>query len=457
VKNFALRKVFLILTEKIARLENLYNSKLADERIFGNDFITSCQRSLDKLKAEILQNKLILLESYSEKTLEDAKIQKVLSSLEKCITGFLELHSLLSYLPSNYVIPETGIFLNNVLKNHHNLCGIKSNILLSPDFLTRDTHKDLFELIFPCEIASNTLTLYLPIMESSDPLYWVILSKKIFAHTDKIRINPKLIADRLFEERNINLEDRALLEKLAYELTSDLFTVKLFGPAYYYLMLELGTFRSIAESKKRHNPTLAIREELIYNELKKVSMADELAQAHEWFAELSRLSEKLHSILGFEFKRDNLLPLFNELMIALDREVSEKLEKSALFNEKDYKKSLQAYDRLNNDVLISSSYIHDIDNIRNDYEKACKEPEESFNIYEHLNKFKEDPNTPQQIVNAGWMYKDNTTDKVFFDFLSNDYGPANLGLFPSYTTKLDNNLVKSIETLVIHKVLLNED
>lgn len=457
MKNFALRKIFLILIEKIARLELLYEEKILADKKINIEFLRSCQKILGRIKVEILNNKEILLDSYKKEALSQDKIEKAFLSLEKCVAGFLELHSLLSYLPSNNIIPEVQIFLTETLGIQRNLPGIASRvILLTPDFLTRNIHKNFSDLLFASESENDPIALYLPVMDNTDPLYWSILIKKVFSNIHKLKSDLNKIIDNLIRDENsISWEQKAVLEKIAYELISDLFSIKLLGPAYYYLMLELGVFRSIAEAEHRYMPTLATREKILYQQLKKLNLANEIENTHNWFTNLSELSSKLKDILGFNVDLPDSENFLENLVSNLLQEVNRILDESDLFLQNDFHRSLTATERLLDGIMISSSYIYNLDEIEKNYKKSYDES--SFNIYEYLNKLKEIPNTPQQIINAGWIYKEKTIDKVFQELLTSNNSHANFGLIGNYMRELDNILIKSIETLTIHKILLNEE
>ncbi|MFH0703325.1 MAG: hypothetical protein V2B14_07325 [bacterium] len=452
MKNFAFLKIFLIFMEKIARLETFYEEKILTENNTNVELLKPCKISLNKIKAEILSNRQILLDCYENKLLSKDKVDKALLSLGKCVSGFLKLHSLLIHLSSNSVIPETFIFLEETLKKQEKLSDINLKIvLLTQDFLTRNAHKDFSSLPFLSEHEKMPTAMYLPILENTNPLYWVLLVKNVFLNLDKLKVDSKTIISNLIEDK-FNEEQQKIVKKLVGGLISDLFTIRLFGPAYFYLMIEMGILRSIAESDKRYLPTLAIREELIYNELIKLNLADKVENTHRWFNDLAGLSNQLHANLGFQIDLPDLKVFLSNLVDKLNEEVNKILDESVVFKTNDFQKSLVAYERLKDDILISSSYMFELNEIKTSYEKACNQTNGALNIYDYLNKLKEIPNTPQQIVNAGWIYKENTIDKAFLEFLS---GNVEFDFIGSYVKKLDDILIKSIETSRIHCVLLS--
>lgn len=420
MSNSALRKIFNILIEKLARLDIIYESKLVIEDEANIKFINTCRETLRVVKDE--------LASAIEK---QDHLEKSLLIYKQCMDKFLEMHSLLAHFPANVIASETYIFLSEVLKTRSSFNDFDSRIvMLTQDFLTRNTHKFTSNLPFASDLEKKPLALYIPMLQSANPLYWPILVKNAYANADNIRIiTKKHFNDLIGSKTEFPEEQRKIAEKLTYSLMSDLFSLRILGPAYYYLFAELGVFRSIAETKSRLWPTLAVREELLYGELVRLNLADKARDTHSWFVELSELSDDLHTTLGFKVGLDRMREQFNTLVQKLNNEIENVVDEKILFTENDFAVSKAAVEKLKYGILIASSQKDDNSG--------------------------EIPNTPQQIINAGWLYREERGDKIANLIMQNnktDYSP-----YIEDIKKLDSLLISSIEKSRLIDIFLDED
>ncbi len=420
MRNIAFRKIFGILIEKLARLDIVYENKLKIEDRENAAFISNCRQNLQKIKQEL--NTAI---TNSDNT------EKALATYRDCMAKFLEMHSLLAHLPANVIASETYIFLAEVLNTKPNFKEFDSRIvMLTQDFLTRNTHKYTANLPFASDLEKKPLALYVPVLQSSNPLYWPILVKNAFANAESLRAVTKKHFDELIgNKKDIPEEKRKIAEKLTFSLMSDLFSLRLLGPAYYCLFAELGVFRSIAEAKIRYLPTLAIREELLYSELTRLNLNKKAENTHKWFVALSGLSDELHTTLGFKAGLDGLKEDFSALVGHINAEIKNIIDDSNLFREEDLNIGLEAVEKLKYGILIASS--------RKDGEAGEK------------------PNTPQQIINAGWAYHEAVGDEILDIIIKSntlDYTPLVENI-----KKSDSLLANSIEKSRLIDILLDED
>ncbi len=420
LRDIALKKIFGILIEKLARLDIVYEKKLAINDPANITFINECKNNLQEIKKDLC----FAIESKND-------IEKALGIYKSCMAKFLERHSLLAHLPANVIASETYIYLSEILKTKATFKEFDSRIvMLTQDFLTRNTHKYTSNLPFVSDLEKRPVALYMPILQSTNPLYWPILVKNAFSNVEALRANTKKNFEELIGCKDeIPEETRRIAEKLTFSLMSDLFSLKLLGPAYYYLFAEMGVFRSIAETRIRFWPTLAIREELLYNELVKMNLDKKAGKTHKWFLALSELSDELHTTLGFKVGLEELGEEFEELVARINREINNIYNEQALFNENDLNISICSMEKLKYGILIPSSKIEG-------EQKVC-------------------PNTPQQIINAGWIYREEVGEEILniiIETNSTDYKP-----FIEDIKKLDGLLANSIEKSRITGMLLDED
>jgi|GEM_PF-6142696 len=451
MSNTALRKIYSMLVEKLARIEIFYENKIQKQENVNKKFITSCQDNLKEIKQELSTVYPVLKKTYEETPISREEIDRAIATYKKCLDKFLELHSLSSHLPLDPIASETYIFLSDVLKIKKTFKEFDSRIvLLTQDFLTRNTHQCYTNLPFVSDIEKKPMALYLPIIENCNPLYWPILLKNIFGNIEILKASTKKYYEELIAPKvERDSERRKVTEKLAYQLTYDLFSMKLLGPAYYYLFVELGVFRSIAESKIRYLPTLSIRERYLYKKLEKENLDSKTQSTHDWFLTLSGLSDEMHSTLGFKIDISDIKDGIDELVKRVEEEANKVVSENNAYKCNDFCVSLAGYERLKKGILIASSTVEEL----NKCKEYCKEKVCSTNINEKSSKMQEIPNTPQQIINSGWMYSESLSDDIMYELIKNenlDYSPM-----INHIRSTDTLLLNSVEKSRIFEILLN--
>ena len=448
--NIALRKIFTMLVEKLARLENFYESKAKPQNNENTNFLNSCEKKLKEIKQELSTVYPVITKTFENQPISSEETENFLTVYKECLDKFLELHSLSAHLPLNAVASETYIFLSEVLKMKKSFHELDSRIvLLTQDFLTRNTHKCLTNLPFVSDIEKKPVALYIPIIENSNPLYWPLLVKNIFGNIEKLKTITKNHYEELIGQKIKNdKERRKVTEKLAFQLTYDLFSLKLLGPAYYYLFTELGVFRSIAETKIRYLPTLAVREKILFDRLKDLNLADKVKDTHNWFTTLSSLSDEMHFTLGFKTDVSDLKEELNTLIEKIDEETDNVIAQENTFKCTDFCISLAGVEKLKKGALITSSTIEEI----NESKKPCQN---HICELDNIEKHKELPNTAQQVINAGWIYSEYINDEILCKVIENkdlDYTP-----FIEHLKNKDKLLLSSVEKSRIFEIFQQKE
>lgn len=453
MSNIALRKIFTILVEKLARLEVFFESKKEIQDKANINFLTSCEENLKEIKKELSSVFPIIKKTYDGYNLTADETKASLEIYKSCLHKFLELHSLSSHLPLNAIASETYIFLSDVLKIKQTFSEFNSRIvLLTQDFLTRNTHKCYTNLPFVSDIEKKPMALYLPLIENSNPLYWPLLVKNIFGNISSLKATTKKHYEEIIgQNKQLDQEKAKIAEKIALQMTYDIYSMKMLGPAYYYLFVEVGVFRSIAESKIRYLPTLAIREQILFDELAKQNFAYKAETTHNWFATLAELSDEMHTALGFKADISEIKPSLIQLAARLNKEAEEVIPEKVLFQCDDFCVSLAGFERLKNGILVASSTLEEI----SESKKFCKETKCQSSIAEKAEKVKEMPNSPQQIINAGWIYNEFASDDIIKKTIENndlDYAP-----FKEHIKNTDALLLNSVEKSRIFEILMRKE
>lgn len=424
MRKFALRKLFTILAEKIARMDNHLEKKHLEKY---SEFILLCQNSLSEIKTEFLKNKDLLIASYTEEDIPSDMLIDALLSLKKCTKGFLDLHSLLNHLPGHEISPETFVFLDETLKAH-----IKHHIVLTNHDYTLYNTKAADNPFF--SKIKNTYPLFVPTIDNTNPLMWSITFKNIFKNSS---LEEKI--EKILDESNISQEEVDSFKKLAHELACDIFGARIMGPSYLAMISEYEAFLA-CQNPLRYSDFL-IKEKIIIENI----FRNELTENTHAF------TEELKSVYSENRKYpENVL---NKIAGLISQELDLLINKSFNFSNSDMIKCLSAAKRLDQQVFISADYVYDLDETRKYYEDVIKKSNK-YDVYQHLNQLKEIPNTSKQIINAGWIYKNKSIDQAFIEMLHSD---DEFGAMETYQQKLDDLLIKSIEISNIHKVLLSED
>ncbi len=453
MSNVALRKIFTMLVEKLARLEIFFESKKDIKDRANVNFLSTCEESLREIKQDLQKIYPILVKTYKAEPISARESVEAIDAYKKNLHKFLELHSLSSHLPLNPIASETFIFLSDVLKIKRTFTEFDSRIvLLTQDFLTRNTHKCHTNMPFVSDMEKKPMALYLPIIENTNPLYWPLLVKNIFGNITSLRVAAKNHYEDLIARKVAMDEERKkITEKIVMQLAYDIYSLKMLGPAYYYLFVEAGVFRSIAESKYRHQPTLAIRENILFNLLERQNFASNAERTHKWFITLSQLSDELYSTLGFKFEISDIEEGLEELANRLQKEAEDIIPEKYLFKCSDFCIVLSGYERLKKSILVASSTVEEI----NESKKQCKEESCEYDLQKKAEKLKEIPNTPSQIINAGWVYSESLSDGIMMEILKNnnlDYTP-----FIKHIKNTDNLLLNSVEKSRIFEILMKKE
>lgn len=428
MNNIAFRRIFTITAEKVARLELFLKSKLTEEY---NEFIQLCLDSLDSLKEELLANSELVTASFEDLPLPADKAKTAISTIKSCLNGFMEIHTLLNHLPKNDVPSEIFILLDDTLKSH-----ISHHMVLPAQDYTIDLDSRGCSAIFSG--TKDSLPLFIPTVEIHNPLYWCVTFKSVFN-------NPAIeeTISSICEKADLPADITGKVKKFLEELAGDIFGSRIMGPAYFAMMSDFQLSSGILNNEKLTE--LRVKQDILSDIIYKTDLNQKIANYTKALEEL--LVDKTCYITGH-------YPFIKSATEMLSQKIDTILEKRFVFDSADMAKSIAAATRLEDEVFISSSYPLEISDIRKLYEKACEENNENFDIYEHLNRLKEVPNSSKQIINAGWLYKEKMTDKVVMEML---HAEEPFDVLCAHLQKLNELLSKSIEISNIHKVLLKED
>ena len=276
----------------------------------------------------------------------------------------------------------------------------------------------------------------LPVLQQASPLGWVwLLRRQLSAWVNG---NEALEAFRV-KNKSV-FEDVAFFRRLVFHLAE----VRVFGPAAYYFGLT----------------EALVQKDRVYFE--RIEPAMFFAVNHGHFIEKNLVlfheaSEHAGSILENAVVLGGMSERFlhkdhiQELLLTLERLLPDKVA----FTEKQFERSVLLQNKLEEDILISSSSFYPL--------TEADERLQLFNVaiengtapadgvYEVLNMVEETPSHVREILNAGWIQKLERHSAWLYTALETEDGFERL---KDSVSHLDGLLLRSIETAELHRMLL---
>lgn len=431
-----LKYLLFEVMEKWVRLGRLLHEEALASETTPASFFESLKEEVIKAQKSLLTEKAAILNLYSDKP----ATAKELSTLAAHIyASYQELSDLtqgvLPYL-NGHPISETNIFLKEV----YTQLGDKAfKSLPAVHFHPETQLPEAFLNRIP-KVQTESISL----LQQHNPLGWVCLtqqlSKSLFSsHT-------------AFQDLRAKLKG-ALSQVEFYEpLACHVISLRLLGPAYYYAAVTEALLKQDYLFLKVLEPGLfqAVHH-FNFSDKSLVFLHEATEKSHEFFAN----SPSATSLLEKD-GADSLGQLF--------RTIEKLLPEKTAFSDKQFTKSQQLQQRLAEETLLSGANLYHEEVIREALEakltpKAIEEG--TVPIYELLSMVTETPNSPREILNAGWLHKlerapiwlYNTLNLSNLNLNSEEEGIAKL---KDLITRQDHLLIKSIETSEVHRVLLSE-
>lgn len=435
----AIKKILESMKEVIGKLDNNYGALNKDERY-------SCRRRISDV-----------------------------------FTAFYNLHLQLKDINGDWTAPETYIFLKNFFKTADNEDDVSivlsNNYMFEADDLSRYLKGMLKNCSLIDEMDEIRPTLFLPKIESCNPLNWSILAHEM-GHVLK-RPLEELITEEEIREITTTVDGIKTLMKWTKEVWCDLVAIKILGPSYLasytiFSLLLAGDNLSIEASTESH-PAHRIRLNIMKSFLDKTNAKIEIRSDYFSIRDMSDFFENLFEE-RCEYARDNAdnsqsssgfqigYQKFRDILI---KRMDDITHQDVLFVDIDPGKVKLLADRLSDGVLIgSSTQNQNIDEALlkiKDLNKGIENKEMDSDpilknmdiIYEAV---KEQPCHIGEIINAGWLYKcekiyPKMIDLFFYQNREIDYCYNALG---NEIFSLDDKLRKSIETSYIHRLFREE-
>lgn len=424
------------MVEKIARFENLLDELGPGEGV-PSALVNSLKLKLNELKHQILAEKPFLLLLFSDKTSKEkdfsAKLEQVVYApyRELC-----HLSQLLSNCLQGNVLPETYLLLQDTLSEPFHADRSRQVILMVPE---GETHAKVAQARYGlADVKGHSLLLEpLSYLSRHNPLGWVGLTRA-FA-------NQLYDQSSALESLRIQMKGPLAQEETFRALVVHCLSLRLLGPSYYYY--------SVTEALLTQDRVfLGLMEDALFYGLNHFNFINKsLVILHEATEKAPELFTE-----GSDEDSQPLEHFAKERVAEILRTVEKVIPNKCAFSDKNFHRSLQLQDRLGQEILLSSTKLYPPEEVHEGLTSRLAAPRmsgEKFPIYDYLTMVTETPNTPREIVNAGWVHKLDRAPVWLYNTI-NSSGLEGFDRLLDLVRRQDHLLVKSIETSEVHRVLL---
>ncbi len=427
-----LKFIIFELIERIARFRLLLNELADDLRDEAPALFATLQAEATALESSILEKRTTLNGLFNDQ--DSAAVKQALPSdlLDSLLKGSYQALCRLTRVLSAYhalqVSPETRLFLKDALPDDLLQKAGEQSVFLTAE---GKSHLPLFGSY------EGVLIDQLSVLQKNNPLGWLSLSDAYATHLlDSVSSFQTLRSELLKGDRHKS-DGSSLQEVQLDTLLRHAIHLRLAGPAYYFHALSNAIFQQDDNFLQAMEPALFFG--LNHQNL-----------THKSWVILHEACERSKS----SKTRDgdlNASTLPEEFWGAIYRAVEKIIPAKFAFQEKNLDRSLQLQERLSQGILLSSTPHFSVEEVSDVLSETRQTPE--FSIYQPLSMMTEYPQSPREIVNAGWLHKVERGPVWLYSVLNEDDN----GGFDKLCEVLaaqDNLLCKSIETSEVHRVLL---
>lgn len=470
-----LEKVLCIeIIEKISRLQRFLSSEPYDSKRQGAEvvgvFLKAIDGIIDNLNAVIQRLSFKDTATEEEIVLDEWEKQALIRRLSDIFKSIEGLHSCMEFIYGRWVMPETRVFLKNVLDFiPEDRRPEKVNIILSNSysFAEVDLYEDILSL---ADIRGNlkgegqSPSIFLPKIERDNPLNWSILVHEC-GHVDHQGITNLLETPTIaaaYETPAI----KELFSKWFMEIYCDLFATKILGPAYLtsfvtFALLSAGAGGS--EVASLTHPADIFRISIIHEVLKNSNLKIVLSDPVLGFDDLSSLFFNMieertkldRKYMHLSVKKPSKLRL-GECVDIICEEVDKIISLNQQLTIKDFARVDSLAGRLEKGILIGASPDPDkINSMKKDLEQNIT----AKKLEEVKGAIQESRVLPWEIVNAGWLYKVKKVYPQSFDifFSTNELTIEDkIEKWGEDLEGMDRLLLKSIEASEIQALFEEE-
>lgn len=401
MKNNEFKKTKAILVENIIRLENFFNKKKESEI-----FTEFCLE-----KVSVLKN--------------DAINSKTLNEFKNIAEEFIKVEEYLSHFKNDEISYSALIFLEETLKKYGFI-----NYYENAEFIPAQS----FFSSSKCSFKNKKTFIPISTFCNNNSVFWPYMVKQIAIS---------------FEPIELKAEDFSLCEgfaELFKDIYSDIIAVKMCGPSYYIAFIHFKTIKALTVNDSEDIKKLFIRHLFLYKNIKLVDSVKALSLYYEEFNKLLKSVANKQIVEDFE----KIEKCSESLIENVGTKISERLKPFTSYSSKDLKEAHKAINKFAELSFACADAENTISEIRKEYNEGLNLNQSD--IYLHLNKLKEIPFSPVNIINAECLYLNENIEKMIEKCVEfNNYEFLN-----HFIGTLNDLAVKSIEINKIHRILINE-
>lgn len=344
--------------------------------------------------------------------------------------------------------PELGMFLSDAVSTEDLMSVGYRVVSLHPegDVRPKATAKLTNEQAkTQTPIEKNAMIERLSVLDIMNPLAWPSLS---FEYALKLASSDE--AKNLRQQNRIQSAMKTYPDGLKETLLAHAVGLRLHGPSYYFNTIIHGFFT-------QDTLMLSVIEPLLFNGLGHIGGLDKQALLlHEGIeSHKAVLLDAWQTAQRHENTEKSALPpaspLNADVMGAFFAMAEKLVPDRDAFTDRHVERVLALQEALHQHTLISAKAVYPHQAA---YEQLTQVHDTDTPIYTNLNLVTHTPNSPREIVNAGWMYHMERLPIWLFDTLSQEQHATGIDGLGQRLARQDFLLTKSIETSEIHRVLL---
>lgn len=433
------------LMERLCRLGTLTREAAAHAEPASAPLLEGLARRVGDLSARTLAHRAFFLRLFDEAGLKDQGLLVNLpEKLNTCLyEPYTELCGLSRWLCRTYrhgLRPEVLLLLKEVMPD--SVCaGIgRRAVAFRPECADLDSRFE--EESLGWRTFDGVFVESLSILHRDNPLGWLGL---VGAYARELTESQEGLT-RLWQSAESQAAPDGAgarrRDSRIYHLIRHTVALRLGGPAYY--------FQSLSQALlQRDWFFLDALEPALFTGLNYLGFVDKhLVLLHEAAERARPLLDAQRDDMASSPQTadlDAFLPILDAVEKAFPRRQS--------FTDRQFQRALAMQPRLDEDLLISAHGLYSPHDLGERLAAAGSHGADATPVYDMLNLARENPNTPREIITAGWLSKLDQSAQWLYETLSapREDGMAQLG---QRLETRDHLLLKSIETSEIHRILL---
>ncbi|MBX2861080.1 MAG: hypothetical protein KTR14_07585 [Vampirovibrio sp.] len=445
------------LFEKMARLQLLLDEVPLEKKATAAPLFSELQTQLTEIQTHVLAQKPFLTSLFSDKPTvsgttvngDSAHVNAVFQeAIYQPYQRLCQLSEWLNSVAKESTRPELQLFLNDVFPQAFQQKVIQNSVgsdVIGPGVILCRA-EGISPLLPAVDLPGITLET-LSLIQKNNPLGWLGVLENSLGQLCRHLPSVKTLQEKM--------KGKLAEEDFFLPVVKHLLALRLLGPAHYYFSIQEALFKEDMVFFEWVEPILFFSlNHLNFVDKNLVILHESIEKSREHLApytygktgKASKGNEHL-------FHKDQV----TEILYLTEKEIPEKFA----FTEKQFQKALQLQERLGLEILLSSSHLYGLDDVRDLLDKKQQETPD-ISVYDMMSMLGESPNTSREMINAGWIHKVERGPVWLYSTISpltNEVGENNTDTGMSWLLNMierrDHLFLKSIETAEVHQMLVS--